>query len=171
MINCLSFILEKTVSQPEIVEGCLKYLNILRILETQTECHLDEAIIDMLKNLLIQCPASPVILDMCCTLLNFKLAKTLNDGSTMQFWLFTMRAVSTDNPSLSKLKELFVRFSGCLSSNQNGSTGSSLGASGSNSVAYTTIKRDYIFLEFLKVAKEAVLLDMFDTFEEATQLT
>jgi len=38
-------------------------------------------------------------------------------------------------------------------------------------VAYTTIKRDYIFLEFLKVAKEAVLLDMFATFEEATQLT
>jgi len=89
----------------------------------------------------------------------------------MQFWLFTMRAVSTENPSLPKLKELFVRFSGCLSSNQSGSTGSSLGTSGTNSVAYTTIKRDYIFLEFLKVAKEAVLLDMFDTFEEATQLT
>jgi hypothetical protein len=35
-------------------------------------------------------------------------------------------------------------------------------------VAYSTIKRDYIFLEFLKVAKEAVLLDMFATFEEAT---
>ncbi len=33
MINFLSFILEKTVSNPELVEGCLKYLNILRILE------------------------------------------------------------------------------------------------------------------------------------------
>ena len=33
MINCLSFILEKTVSNPEMIEGCLKYLNILRILE------------------------------------------------------------------------------------------------------------------------------------------
>lgn len=167
MINCLSFILEKTVSQPELIEGCLKYLNILRILESQTECHVDEAIIDMLKNLLVQCPASPVILDMCCTLLNFKLSKTLNDGSTMQFWLFTMRAVSTDNPSLPKLKELFVKFSGCLSTNQN------VAASGTNNsvASYTMIKRDYIFLEFMKVAREAVLLDMFSTFEEASSLT
>lgn len=38
-------------------------------------------------------------------------------------------------------------------------------------MAYLTIKRDYIFLEFLKVAKEAVLLDMFATFEEASSLT
>ena len=53
MINCLSYILEKTVSDPQMVEGCLKYLNILRILEQQTESHVDEAIIDMLKNLLI----------------------------------------------------------------------------------------------------------------------
>ena len=121
----------------------------------------------MLKNLLVQCPGSPVILEMCCTLLNFKLSKTLNDGSTMQFWLFTMRAVSSDNPSLPKLKELFVRFSGCLSTNS-----LALGAGATyNSVAYTTIKRDYIFIEFLKVAKEAVLLDMFSTFEEATSLT
>ena len=37
-------------------------------------------------------------------------------------------------------------------------------------MAYATIKRDYIFLEFLKVAKEAVLLDMFATFDEAVQL-
>ncbi len=121
----------------------------------------------MLKTLLIQCPSSPVILDMCCTLLNFKLSKTLNDGSTMMFWLFTMRAVASDNPSLPKLKELFVRFSGCLSSAPSNQNGSGLGSSGSNSVAYATIKRDYIFLEFLKVAKEAVLLDMFASFDEA----
>ncbi len=38
-------------------------------------------------------------------------------------------------------------------------------------MAYATIKRDYIFLEFLKVAKEAVLLDMFASFDEAAQLT
>ena len=45
-------------------------------------------------------------------------------------------------------------------------------ATGNNSVAYaTTIKRDYIFLEFLKVAHEAILLDMFPTFEEQAQLT
>ena len=104
---------------------------------------------------------------MCCTLLNFKLSKTLNDGGTMQFWLFTMRAVANDNPSLPKLKELFVRFGGCLSSVPSGQAMSA----GNNSVAYATIKRDYIFLEFLKVAQETVLLDMFTTFEEATQLT
>lgn len=84
----------------------------------------------------------------------------------MMFWLFTMRAVACDNPSLSKLKELFVRFSGCLSSAPANQTG--LDAASSNSVAYATIKRDYIFLEFLKVAKEAVLLDMFASFDEAT---
>ena len=104
---------------------------------------------------------------MCCTLLNFKLSKTLNDGGTMQFWLFTMRAVANDNPSLPKLKELFVRFGGCLSSVPSGQAMSA----GNNSVAYATIKRDYIFLEFLKVAHEAILLDMFPTFEEQAQLT
>ena len=29
------------------------------------------------------------------------------------------------------------------------------------------MRRDYIFLEFLRVAHEAVLLDMFSSFEEA----
>jgi len=53
MINCISFILEKTVSDSSTIEGCLKYLNILRILEQRSACHVDEAIIDMLKNLLI----------------------------------------------------------------------------------------------------------------------
>ena len=33
------------------------------------------------------------------------------------------------------------------------------------------MRRDYIFLEFLRVAHEAVLLDMFSSFEEAMQLT
>lgn len=48
----------------------------------------------MLKNLLILCPDSAVILDMCCVLLDFKLTKSMNDGNAIQFWLFTMRAVS-----------------------------------------------------------------------------
>ena len=94
IINCMSFVLEQIVDQNETIEECLKYMNILRILQQQTECHVEEAVIDMLKNLLILCPASPVILDMCCVLLDFKLSKTLNDGSAIQFWLFTMRAVS-----------------------------------------------------------------------------
>lgn len=114
MINYLSLILEKIVAQPEAIEECLKFLNILAILQAPTQCHVDEAVIDMLKNLVVMCPASPVILDMCCDLLDFKLSKSLNDGNSIQFWLFTMRAVSAQNPSIHKLKELFVKFSGCL---------------------------------------------------------
>ena len=34
----------------------------------------------------------------------------------------------------------------------------------------TSIKRDYIFLEFLKVAHEAVMLNMFPNFDESAQL-
>ena len=164
MINYLSLILEKIVAQPEAIEECLKFLNILAILQAPTQCHVDEAVIDMLKNLVVMCPASPVILDMCCDLLDFKLSKSLNDGNSIQFWLFTMRAISAQNPSVHKLKELFVKFSGCLTQPvQNRQTGEL----SSNAVANTTIKRDYIYLEFLKVAQEAVLLDMFSTADEA----
>ena len=78
-----------------------------------------------------------------------------------------MRAVANDNPNLPSLKQLFVRFSGCLSTASNAVNGQTQ----PNNAVYTTIKKDYIFLEFLKVAKEAILLDMFATFEEASQLT
>ena len=30
------------------------------------------------------------------------------------FWLFTMRAVASDNPALGQLKELFMKFSSLL---------------------------------------------------------
>jgi hypothetical protein len=104
MINYLSFILEKNIEQPDAIVECLKYLNILRILQNQTQCHVDEAIIDMLKSLIVQCPSSSVILDMCCVLLDFKLSKSMiennADGNTIMFWLFTMRAVASDNPAL-----------------------------------------------------------------------
>ena len=52
MINYLSFILEKNIEQPDAIVECLKYLNILRIFQNQTQCHVDEAIIDMLKSLI-----------------------------------------------------------------------------------------------------------------------
>ena len=166
MINYLSLILEKIVDQPEAIEECLKFLNIIAILQAPTACHVDEAVIDMLKNLVVMCPASSVILSMCCDLLDFKLSKSLNDGNSIQFWLFTMRAVSAQNPSIHKLKELFVKFSGCLSNVQPAARATGNEYS-SNAVANTTIKRDYIYLEFLKVAQEAVLLDMFPTLDEA----
>jgi len=56
---------------------------------------------------------------MCCVLLDFKLSKSMNDGNTIQFWLFAMRAVSIDNPALAQLKTLFLKFSSVLT--QNGS--------------------------------------------------
>lgn len=58
-----------------------------------------------------------------------------------------MRAVSVDNPKISELKNLFVKFSGCLTNTQ-----SNAAAPVSNSVANTIIKKDYIYIEFLKVA-------------------
>jgi len=68
-----------------------------------------------------------------------------------------MRAVSPENPSIAQLKSLFIKFSGCLTN----SNSSSAAAPTINSVANTIIKRDYIYIEFLKVAEEAVLLGMF----------
>lgn len=72
----------------------------------------------MLKSLITQCPTSSVILDMCCVLLDFKLSKSMHDkkadGNTIMFWLFTMRAVSHDNPALGQLKDLFMKFSSWL---------------------------------------------------------
>ena len=65
------------------------------------------------------------------------------------------------------MKELFVKFSGCLTLPVARQTGDF----SQNAVANTTIKRDYIYLEFLKVAQEAVLLDMFSTMDETAQLT
>jgi len=52
MINYLSFILEKNVNENDQTIECLRSLNILKIMQSQTESHVDEAIIDMLKNLL-----------------------------------------------------------------------------------------------------------------------
>ena len=52
IINCLSFILEKSVNKPDVIEGCLKFLNVQKILEHGGQL-VDEAIVDMFKSLLI----------------------------------------------------------------------------------------------------------------------
>ena len=59
-----------------------------------------------------------------------------------------------------------MKFSGCLTSTQ-----SNTAAPISNSVANTIIKKDYIYIEFLKVAQEAVLLGMFQSLDEVLKLT
>jgi len=99
---------------------------------------------------------------MCCALLDFQLARSLNDSNAIHFWLFTMRAVSADNPNIAQLKSLFIKFSGCLTNIQQPQGNSP----SINSVANTIIKRDCIYIEFLKVAEEAVLLGMFQSQEE-----
>lgn len=96
---------------------------------------------------------------MCCVLLDFKLSKSLHnkkaDGNTIMFWLFTMRAVSADNPGLGQLKELFMKFSSLITINN-------LGVGSASSVANNTfMTKDHIFIDFLKVTMEAVLLNMF----------
>ena len=77
-----------------------------------------------------------------------------------------MRATNSENPNVGLLKNLFVKFSGRLTSSQ-----SNAATPVSNSVANTIIKKDYIYIEFLKVAHEAVLLGMFSSLEEVLQLT
>jgi hypothetical protein len=67
-----------------------------------------------------------------------------------------MRAISSENPALPQLKALFVKFSSCLTHVVQESSTPTL-----NLVANTIIKKDFIYIEFLKVAEEAVLLGMF----------
>jgi hypothetical protein len=69
-----------------------------------------------------------------------------------------MRAASPDNPNIQILQNLFFKFSGCLTHVQNSEAAPTV-----NSVANTIIKRDFIYIEFLKVAQEAVLLAMFQS--------
>lgn len=63
----------------------------------------------MLKNLFVLKPDSQVILDICVSVLDHKLSKK-SDSMLIQFWLFTIRAVSTDNPGLPNLKKLFEKY-------------------------------------------------------------
>ena len=113
----------------------------------------EEGIVDMFKNLLIQCPSSHIVLEMCCTLIDFKLSRSINDGPAMQFWLFTIRAAADDNTSLPRLKDLFLRYSSCLPGTEtaNGEYLSSNSLFGSNSVALKKTQRDQVFLDYLKV--------------------
>lgn len=100
----------------------------------------------MLKNIFALQPQSPVILDMCVAILDFKLAKK-PDSMIVQFWLFTTRAVTSTNASLIHLKPLFHKFT-----------------------YYADLKKDYMVIDFLKILQEYVLLEMFSTQEEVLGL-
>lgn len=91
----------------------------------------------MLKNLFALQPASSVILDMCIAVLDYKLSKK-PDSMVVQFWLFTTRAVSSENTSIGNLKLLFQKYSW-----------------------YADLKKDYLVFDFLKIVQEYVMLDLF----------
>ncbi len=84
---------------------CFKTLNLHHLLQLNSTL-IDEAIIDMMKNLFVMQPESSVILEMCINLIDFKLSKK-HDSMLIQFWLFTARAVHANNQSLLQLKTLF----------------------------------------------------------------
>lgn len=129
MVNFLSFILEKNTDSANQLVECLKQLNILKLLNLNSD-NVHDALIDMLKQLLAHHPSSSIILEMCITLLDHCLTKSQHLDDAMTFWVYTMRVADLSNPSLGQLKKLFMKF--CVS--------------------YGNITKEHLFIEFLKVA-------------------
>ena len=100
----------------------------------------------MLKNLFALQQSSAVILEMCISVLDFKLAKK-PDSMVIQFWLFTTRAVTSDNTSLGNLKFLFQKYAG-----------------------YGDLKKEYMVIDFLKIVQEYVMLNFFSSQDDFKQL-
>lgn len=66
----------------------------------------------------------------------------------VQFWLFTTRAVSSDNVNINNLKHLFQKYS-----------------------FYGDIKhKNYMVVDFMKIVQEYVLLNLFTSQEEILSL-
>lgn len=101
MINYLSMFLEKNADSNLVMVECFNQLNLYHLLQMESSL-VDEAVLDMLKNLFAFQPASSVILEMCASLLDNKLSKKA-DAQFVHFWLFTTRAVSAENRSLSHI--------------------------------------------------------------------
>ena len=129
MVNYLSFILEKNTESPEQLIECLKQLNIIKLLNLNSD-NVHDALIDMFKHLLAYQPNSSIILEMCVTLLDHCLTKTQHLDDCMTFWVFTMRVTSEDNPAKSQLKNLFSKFF----------------------LSYGSVSKEFLYIEFLKVA-------------------
>mmetsp|Transcript_10355 Transcript_10355/g.15911 ORF Transcript_10355/g.15911 Transcript_10355/m.15911 type:complete len:103 (+) Transcript_10355:2471-2779(+) len=85
---------------------------------------------------------------MCVNVLDHCLTKTQHLDELLKFWVFTMRITSLDNPNKYLLKNLFMKF--CLS--------------------YGSVKKEHLFIEFLKVAQECALQDSFNTQAEIHQV-
>lgn len=102
----------------------------------------------MFKHLLAYQPNSSIILEMCVTLLDHCLTKTQHLDDCMTFWVFTMRVTSEDNPAKIQLKNLFMKF--CVS--------------------YGSVNKEFLYIEFLKVAQECALMGAFNTQQEINQI-
>lgn len=72
MINYLTLLLEKNADSQSLMTECFRTLNLQHMLEIDQKL-IDEAILDMLKNLFALQPSSAVILEMCISVLDFKL--------------------------------------------------------------------------------------------------
>lgn len=94
----------------------------------------------MLKQLMAQLPNSVIILEMSVAVLDHSLTKSLHLDTAMSFWVFVMRVTSDDNQNKHLLKNLFMKF--CSS--------------------YGNVKKEHLFIEFLKVAQECALMDCFN---------
>ena len=139
LVNILSFILERNTDSAEHLIECLHQLNLGRLLSINSE-QVHEALIDMLKQLLAQLPSSSIILEMCIAVLDHCLTKTVHLDNALTFWVFVMRVSSNENAAKTALKNLFMKF--CAS--------------------YGNVKKEHLFIEFLKVAQECALMDGFN---------
>lgn len=74
LINYLTLLLEKNLDSQSIILECFKTLNLHHLLQLGSEL-IDEAVIDMLKNLFIISPESSVILDLSISIIEYKLAQ------------------------------------------------------------------------------------------------
>jgi hypothetical protein len=74
MINYLTLLLEKNSDSQSLMTECFHALNLQHLLSLDQKL-IDEAILDMLKNLFALQPTSAVILQMCISVLDFKLSK------------------------------------------------------------------------------------------------
>lgn len=147
MVNYLSFILEKNTESAEKLIECLKQLNVIKLLQLNSD-QVHDALIDMLKHLLAHQPNSSIILEMCVTLLDHCLTKTQHLDDAMCFWTYTMRVTTFDNPAKFQLKNLFMKF--CIS--------------------YGSVTNEHLYIEFLKVAQECALFEAFDSQMEICQI-
>ena len=76
LINYITKLLEKASENQTVMLECFKSMNLLHLLSLNSQL-IDEAIIDMMKNLFVIQQDSQVILEMCVSIIDFKLSKKL----------------------------------------------------------------------------------------------